>query len=196
VRSVKLHFRVPPSEVSDVALDEGSRASAALALVLLDELAGVRPARESLPIGCGIRDANADAVLLIGDRAMQPTEDRFVEIWDLGDRWFQWTGLPFVFAMWVARHEVDTSELAQRLATARDQGVSSMSEIAAREAAPLRLSAEVALEYLRDNLHFRLGDRELEGLERFRRLCADRGMVPSHNDSIRSQFQPHGCIKS
>jgi chorismate dehydratase len=196
VRSVKLHFRVPPSKVSRIALDEGSRTSAALALVLLEELAGVRPVPESLPIGCGVRDANADAVLLIGDRAMQPTQDQFVDIWDLGDRWFQWTGLPFVFAMWVARSGVDTSELSQRLATARDRGVSSVAAIAAREAPELGLSVETAHKYLRDNLHFTLGERELEGLERFRRLCADRGLVPSHNHSFREPFQSHGCIKS
>src|SRR5882724_6596010 len=41
VRSVKLHFRVPPKEVTRIALDEGSRTSGALALILLHELAGV-----------------------------------------------------------------------------------------------------------------------------------------------------------
>ncbi len=74
VLSVKLYFRVPPSEVKTLALDEGSRTSAALALVLLDELAGVQPTCEPLPIGCGLESTAADAVLLIGDRAILSRE--------------------------------------------------------------------------------------------------------------------------
>jgi Menaquinone biosynthesis len=70
VLSVKLHFRVPPRDVRRVALDEGSRTSAALTRILLAELYGVQPTWEPLPIGCGIETTNADAVLLIGDRAI------------------------------------------------------------------------------------------------------------------------------
>ena len=70
VLSVKLHFRVPPSEVRRVALDEGSRTSAALTQILLAEMCGVRPTWEPLPIGCGLETTDADAVLLIGDRAI------------------------------------------------------------------------------------------------------------------------------
>ena len=93
VLSVKLHFRVPPKDVRRVALDEGSRTSAALTQILLAEMCGVRPAWEPLPIGCGPETTDADAVLLIGDRAIaeggrgsgeRGEGDGFVEVWDLG----------------------------------------------------------------------------------------------------------------
>src|SRR5688572_19338423 len=74
VLSVKLFFRVPPAEVRRVALDEGSRTSAALTQILLAELCGVRPQWEPLPIGCGLESTDADAVLLIGDRAIANEE--------------------------------------------------------------------------------------------------------------------------
>ena len=74
VLSVKLHFRVPPRDVRRVALDEGSRTSAALTQILLAEKYGVRPAFEPLPIGCGLGESDADAVLLIGDRAIASRE--------------------------------------------------------------------------------------------------------------------------
>src|SRR6478672_9408004 len=64
VLSVKLHFRVPPADVRSIALDEGSRTSAALARILLAELYDVRPRLEPLPIGNGPETTNADAVLL------------------------------------------------------------------------------------------------------------------------------------
>jgi hypothetical protein len=75
VLSVKLHFRVPPADVRRVALDEGSRTSAALTRILLAEMYDIQPKWEPLPIGCGIDTTDADAVLLIGDRAI--SDNRF-----------------------------------------------------------------------------------------------------------------------
>jgi len=195
VLSVKLYFRVPPTEVQTLALDEGSRTSAALAQILLDELAGVRPECKPLPIGCGLESTSADAVLLIGDRAIQAEATSAVEVWDLGEKWLGWTGLPFVFATWVARPDVNTTELETQLATARDRGVAHLAEIAAAEAPLLGIDTELALHYLRDNLHFTLGEQEFAGLERFARLCARSGFVPKDAVRALTQMTTHGCTK-
>ena len=103
VLSVKLHSRVPWGEVKSLALDEGSRTSATLARILLAERHGVFPKLEPLPLDHRAQDSSADAILLIGDRAISPPDERFLGTWDLGEEWFEWTGLPFVFAMWVGR---------------------------------------------------------------------------------------------
>ncbi|MCR9120017.1 MAG: menaquinone biosynthesis protein, partial [bacterium] len=102
VLSVKLLTRKPFAEIKTLALDEGSRTSAALVQVLLAERFGIRPQLESLPIGNGVEDTTADAVLLIGDRAIHSPEGSFIDEWDLGEHWCEWAKLPFVFAMWVA----------------------------------------------------------------------------------------------
>jgi chorismate dehydratase len=188
VLSVKLYFRVPPGEVRTLALDEGSRTSAAIAQILLGEVAGVRPATEPLPIGCGLEDTAADAVLLIGDRAILADQTDAVEVWDLGEKWSEWTGLPFVFAAWVARPDVDTTQLEIELAAARDRGVAHLVEIAAAEAPPLGIEVELAHRYLRDNLHFTLGEQELAGLARFARLCVERGFVPKEAGRMVAQL--------
>jgi chorismate dehydratase len=184
VLSVKLHFRVPPRDVRRVALDEGSRTSAALTQILLAELCGVRPQWEPLPIGCGLETTDADAVLLIGDRAIasepspqSPAPSPFHEIWDLGKRWSDWTGLPFVFAMWVARPETDAAEVSAILDAARDEGVGRLAEIATREAPLLGISTELAMRYMRDNLHFKLGVEERAGLRKFYELCVAHGVA-------------------
>ena len=102
VLSVKLYSRVPWGEIKTLSLDEGSRTSATLARILLAERHGVFPELEPLPLDHRTEDTNADAILLIGDRAISPPVERFLGTWDLGEEWFAWTGLPFVFAMWVA----------------------------------------------------------------------------------------------
>jgi chorismate dehydratase len=193
VLSVKLYFRVPPSAVRTLALDEGSRTSAALAKILLDELAGALPDCEQLPIGCGLQDTSSDAVLLIGDRAIQTTEESVWEVWDLGQRWYEWTGKPFVFATWIARPGVDTTEVEPLLGAARDRGVANLAEIAATEASDLGISVDVAMRYLRDNLHFTLGAEEFDGLRQFTRLCVRRGLVPTDGLCVLENLPTHGC---
>ena len=232
VLSVKLHFRVPPAIVRTVALDEGSRTSAALTQILLAELHGVSPKWEPLPIGRGLDATAADAVLLIGDRAITSREQEArrgewraesseqgagsgeqkqmrrehtgsplqaqrstCDVWDLGEVWRDWTGLPFVFAMWTARPGVETNEIAPVLVAARDNGVRHLDEIAAAAASELEISVELATSYLRDNLHFSLGPAERDGLSRFYRLCLKHGLVPGQdNESFFEQHREHDCI--
>jgi chorismate dehydratase len=103
VWSVRVLFRVPPAEVKTLALDEGSRTSAALTQILLYENYGIKPETVPLPIDANWHQAHADAILIIGDRAMKPIEGDWVANWDIGQKWKQWSGYPCVFAMWVAR---------------------------------------------------------------------------------------------
>ncbi len=194
VLSVKLHFRVPPKEVRRVALDEGSRTSAALTQILLAEMCDVRPEWEPLPIGCGAETTDADAVLLIGDRAISNGEwgvgsgecgsTKHYGVWDLGEQWSAWTGLPFVFALWIGRDGANMSEMAGALGGARDQGVRQLDEIAEREGPLVGVSVDLAKTYLRDNLHFTMGAKEREGLQRFYELCVAHGLAPSGLEGV------------
>ena len=193
VMSVKLFFRTAPERVTRIALDEGSRTSAALAQVLLHERFSVRPAVERLPIGSGVESTDADAVLLIGDRAIGPhggpaphdhrsrgrQAGSFQLVWDLGDEWCRWTGLPFVFAVWAARADVVTDALEPQLMAARDRGVANLAAIAAVEAARHGLTVPQCLSYLRDNLHYQIGPAERDAIRRFHALTDSLGLLRS-----------------
>jgi chorismate dehydratase len=191
VLSVKLLFRTPPERVRSLALDEGSRTSAALARILLHERFGISPVRTPFPLGTSLAETTADAVLMIGDRAIQPPAEPFVEIWDLGDEWCRWSERSFVFAMWVARSGVELGGLEQALSDARDDGVAHLPQIAAIEGAAVGLSAEQAYSYFRDNLHFYMGPREQQGLELFYQHAAQLGLAPPgldlHYDDCRTR---------
>jgi chorismate dehydratase len=198
VLSVKLHFRVSPREVRRVALDEGSRTSAALTKILLADTCGVRPSWEPLAIGRGFESTDADAVLSIGDRAIQSSVDSvtaldFVEVWDLGERWCEWTGLPFVFAMWIARAGIDFSSATGLLSSARDEGTRNLPGIAAKEADALGISTDVATRYLRDNLHFKLGRKEQTGLRRFYEMCVKHDLAPRGFERMFEELLADGC---
>jgi chorismate dehydratase len=175
---VKLLFRTPPHKVRTLALDEGSRTSAALTRILLRERFGIEPARQPFPLGMKLDETTADAVLMIGDRAIHAPREGFVACWDLGEEWRRWSDLPFVFAMWVARAGVDAASLEEALNGARDDGVNHLPQIAAEEAGNVGLPEADVLSYLRDNLYFHLGPREQRGLELFYQHAAQLGLAP------------------
>jgi chorismate dehydratase len=186
VWSVRLLSRVPVREIKRLALDEGSRTSATMARVLLSEMYGLSPETTPLRIDQSPESADADAILLIGDRAMHPARGVYREIWDLGDRWCRWTELPFVFAMWVARPAVrsggfDMEWLASVLESSRDAGLRNLEQIASEESAAHGLTKEDLHRYFAENLHFRLGPGERLGLEAFRSRAAKFGLIPQHN---------------
>ncbi|REJ66145.1 MAG: hypothetical protein DWQ31_15785 [Planctomycetota bacterium] len=192
VLSVKLFSRVPVDRIQTLALDEGSRTSAALVQILLQEKYGVRPQLEGLPIGADLDDAAADAVLLIGDRAIHSPRGPFREVWDLGDRWTEWSSLPFVFAMWTARPGFQDETIDQALGMMRDAGLANLTAIAEREAAPLGLTIPQCYDYLKHNLHFFLGEAERQGLELFYRHACRLGMAPAGVDLEFAHLHPAG----
>jgi len=178
VLSVKVMFRVPPPRVRSLALDEGSRTSAALAQVLLSKLHGVHPKLTNLPLGSQPEQADADAVLVIGDRAICNDDRKFVEVWDLGEQWCRWAGLPMVFAMWVASPHVATAEVANAFSAARDNGCRHLREIASEQSLEMQLPLELVEGYLCHNLHFHLGYEQIRGLELFYQSAADLNLIP------------------
>lgn len=177
VWSVRLLSRVPVSKIRTLALDEGSRTSAAMVQVLLHEMHGLRPQTVPMAIDQTPESVDADAILLIGDRAMHPERGVYKEIWDLGDRWCRWTELPFVFAMWVARAGVDVGELPSILESSRDAGLANLESIAANLAGGHGLTKEDLHRYFAENLHFRLGPGERLGLQSFRDRATAIGLV-------------------
>ena len=179
VLSVTLFSRVPWAEIRTVALDEGSRTSAALTQILLRKRYGITPQIEPLPIDMEADDLTTDAVLLIGDRAMRACLPGFEYAYDLGQEWTDWTGLPMVFALWAVRDGVELSQkTAAAFGKAKNYGLSRAGQIAAREAPHLGLDSGYCRRYLTNIIHYDLGTRELAGLARYYSLAVELGLAP------------------
>jgi chorismate dehydratase len=179
VRSVKLFSRVPWASISRLALDAGSRTSQALAQIWLDMCHGVRPETvEELPLGVSALESTADAVLVIGDRAMRVPSEPFLEVVDLGEAWHALTGLPFVFALWVTRAGVDLGNLPEALERSRAAGLSAASFLARVHGPRLGLDYTTCYDYLTRILSYELGEPEIAGLTRFAAMAASMGLAP------------------
>ena len=178
VLSVTLFSRTPWSKIRRVTLDEGSRTSAALAQILLRERYHVQPEIRPLPLDQPAEQVDADAVLLIGDRAMHACLPGFAHAFDLGQEWHDWTGLPFVYAAWAVRDGVDLGPVADALAEAKRRGLENIGPIAAHEAQLLGLDAGFCRRYLANIIRFDLGPREQAGLQRYYQLACELGLAP------------------
>jgi chorismate dehydratase len=177
VMSVTLFSRAPWPEIQHVALDEGSRTSAAMAQILLRERYKVCPSLAPLPLAADAESVEADAVLLIGDRAMRACLPGFTYAYDLGQEWQDWTGLPFVYAVWAVRPGADLGDIAAALTEAKRRGCARIGEIAEREAKVLGLDAGFCRRYLQSMIQFDLGSREQMGLRRFYELACAVGLA-------------------
>lgn len=179
VRSVVL--ATPHKNLKDVrtiAIDTSSRTSSVLIQVIFREFLEIQPeCSTSLPDLRGMLDTS-DAALIIGDPAMVfPRED--LEVHDLAELWHQYTGLGFVFAMWMVRDRDVEQVRSVDFAGARDEGLAHLEEIIDVYRPKLDLPREELRSYLSDNITFDLDADMLAGLERYFMLAHKHGFIPS-----------------
>ena len=174
--TVRVFSRVPIERVSTLACDTDSHTSVGLARVLFAELYGAVP--EMVPLGGpGAADSSA-AKLLIGDKVVCEEPAGFPHQLDLGDAWKRLTGLPFVFAAWMAREGVDLGDLPERLTCAKRAGLANVDRIITRDGVPRGWPADVARRYLTEYLQFYVGARQLDAIERYHELAFKHGVLP------------------
>ena len=123
-----------------------------------------------------------EAVLLIGDEALRERErpdPRFPYRFDLAARWKDWTGLPFVFAIWSTRRTLTPArrgELQATIAASLERGIERIPEIASETAGPLGDRVTIA-RYLLD-FTYRFDEPERQGFDTFRRLLKEGNLLP------------------
>jgi chorismate dehydratase len=173
--TVRLFSRLPIASLERIHADGDSHTSVALLEVVLDALYGRRPELVAL----GSEPNNPDAVLLIGDKVVHAENGadtvRYPYQLDLGEAWRQLTGLPFVFATWLARADADLGPLPEVLARCRERNRGRTREIVAAHANGWPV--ELATRYLEQILRYELGERELEAIALFWKRCHALGLI-------------------
>jgi chorismate dehydratase len=136
-------------DARSVALDRSSRTSVALAKIVFREFLANEPEwREAEPDIDAMLDVN-DAALLIGDPSLKLAKDQRYRVFDMVELWRKYTGLGFIFAMWMSRETIGID-----FAAARDEGLKHAGDIATNYAADIGLSQSEMLEYLTNNIAY------------------------------------------
>ncbi|TLM68934.1 MAG: futalosine synthase [Deltaproteobacteria bacterium] len=188
VCSVLLFSRQPLEAVagSEIVLTGESATSVNLLQVLLREFCGAgevvfRVAGDATE---GVVAAGGSA-LLIGDRALHLAGSlpAGTQVYDLGELWYRFTGLPFVFALWIVRERAFAEwpeairEFRRRLDRSMARAFAALDDVAAAVAPQTSLSAAELVRYWRDSMSYELTDDHLAGLRRFFSLCCKYGLL-------------------
>jgi chorismate dehydratase len=190
VRSVMLFSKRPASELGarNVIVSRSSMTSVALLELLFENVWHARP--RFVPGDAEIKDVvvdsavDADARLVIGDAALvlgSNHRERYPFVYDLGQTWKDWTGQPFVFAVWVAQRSTSVKEalLAHAgLIASRDWGLRHLSQLAEQAHMATGVERSVCAEYL-SGLDYGLSYPHLAGLTEFYRRLVERGRIPN-----------------
>lgn len=184
VESVRIFSKKPIDEIQSLALDKSSRTSVALAKILLKRRLEALPDLTSCSPDDRLEEIESDAMLLIGDAAMKFMPDNQVFALDLGEEWKRLTSLPFVYAMWVAKADIDTEALRGKLLEAREKGLARIEDISSQAESELTIDKDVSINYLRDIIKYDLGHRELESLRLFQKYAAEDGLCLGDVDIV------------
>ena len=162
IRSVRA-FRRRGKKIRTVGCDQSSATTVALLKLLLhhvhrDEVAG-EPEFSTIKPTLQPDALPHDLVMLIGDPGLEADPGER-EIWDLGTEWVQWTGLPFVFALWGMRPDVDHAAVLPALHRGRTVG---------RERG--------AVDGTEGAAHYELDAEDVRGVRRFWAECRALGLA-------------------
>ena len=163
VASVALFSQVPMDQIEKVYLDYQSRTSVALAKILFKQF--WKKEVEFLNATEGyINQINGNtAGIIIGDRALVSL-DKFEHIYDLGLAWKAYSGLPFVFAAWVANKPIPL-EFIEAFDAANGYGLSHLEDVIAL--IPANEQVYDLHKYYTENISYELTPEKKAGLDKF-----------------------------
>lgn len=167
VKTVCLFSNTPIEDVKKVYLDYHSKTSVALTKVLLKKYWKLQPVLTPSTEGYLDTLEEATAYLAIGDKTMG-LESRFRYIYDLGEIWQDWTGLPFVFAAWVSNKTLP-DDFIQEFNAALKTGLEHIQELI--YILPTQYFEFDLKEYFTKNISYTLDNAKRQGLERFLEEC-------------------------
>jgi chorismate dehydratase len=183
VMSILLESKVPIEDLDKkvVALTTASATSVVLLRILLEVRYEIQPGYTQYEQGVDDPSEQADAMLTIGDLALtKASMPEFPYRYDLGELWHEFTGLPFVFALWHVNYKKnidrDIAVLYDILITSRTYGVSHLRELATSQAYRFNVPAETLFLYW-NSFSYDFGNYEQKGLLAFYGYAAEIGAV-------------------
>ena len=185
VRSVCIVTRdLELSDLTSVSLDVSSRTSVVLTKTIFREFIGREPEWKNERPDLTAMLAASDAALLIGDPALviadgdKHTDGTILRKFDLAEVWRLFTGLGFVFAMWMTR----LGSVPIDFAAARDEGVEHIDEIISNYQSEIKLDREEMRRYLSDNISYEPDAEMLEGMDLYFKLANKHGLIEDYRD--------------
>ncbi|MDP1622279.1 MAG: menaquinone biosynthesis protein [Bacteroidales bacterium] len=164
VKTVLLLSKVPLEQITRVHLDPDSRTSVELVKVLAGYYWKVDPVWDTLTDEQALATGDIESLVAIGDKTFRIRQD-FKYVYDLAAEWVSFTGLPFVFAVWVSRKRLP-DDVIHQFTKAISYGIERKSECLEYFSDKLP-ECDYCLNYLEKNISYDFDERKKEGLKKF-----------------------------
>lgn len=164
VASVMLYSDVPLEKITTVLLDYQSRTSVSLVKVLANKFWKINPKWVAAKENFEEEIKESTAAVIIGDRTFG-LENKYKFSYDLAEEWQKYTGLPFVFACWVANKQLPDAfieEFNQALKTGLNNRSELILELEKSKLYPTNIDT-----YLNQNIDYYYDSAKKQGLELF-----------------------------
>lgn len=209
VRSLLIVSKMPIRAVRSLALDQSSRSTQALTRILCEDHWNIDPQFAEATPDVAQMLKSADAALVIGDPALRIAiqaeqcanpgadgewicggaqvglaQEPKLHLYDVVHEWWQLTERPAVLAVWAARPQVATPELAADFSDSLAFGLKHLPEICAEAARDLQLPEKELSLYLRTNIDYSLDAENLKGLNEFFTRAARLQLVPQFSPLV------------
>lgn len=163
VKSVLLLANQPIEQLKKIYLDTDSMTSVNLVQVLAREFWKINP--NWIKLDSGKTDfTEKEGVVLIGDKTFGICK-KFSFCYDLAAEWIKFTGLPFVFALWISKKQLPRDFIDQ-LNAAFQWGIDHI-EHCITTSLPDTLSNKQILDYLKNDISYEFDRKKYQGMELF-----------------------------
>lgn len=164
VKTVLLLSNKKIPEIKTIGLDIESATSVRLVKIFARHYWNIKPEWQQMNVREFKKYPETDALVVIGDKAVELSK-HFLHKTDLAAEWHRFTGLPFVFAVWVCRNNLHETYI-NKFSSAIQFGIENISEVV-KKYKPL-ISSGLDLEsYYRDNIDYRLDEFKKLSLQKF-----------------------------
>jgi chorismate dehydratase len=164
VKTVLLLSKVPLEQITHVSLDFDSRTSVELVKVLAKNYWKIKPQWENLKSGQATSIHNIESLVAIGDKTFE-MRTKFPYVYDLAEAWNKFSGLPFVFAVWISRKKL-SEEKSSQFTSALSYGIHHKRECIEYFSDKLPRCGD-CLSYLEHNISYVFDEEKKKGLTKF-----------------------------
>lgn len=169
VKSVLLLSNTELSSLKTIYLDNDSRTSVNLVKILAEKFWKITPQWKNLSELSGELSEN-EGMVLIGDKTFG-LSSQFQYCYDLAGEWIKFTGLPFVFAVWISRIPLPET-FEKSFESALNWGVQNR-EQSVIVAENLHITEQQLISYLKNDISYPLDEAKRKGMELFLKFLSD-----------------------
>jgi len=166
IKHIQLFFKKGLKEIQTIAVDQNVSGEDVLLKILMREKYVLSPEFIYLPADLDNMFAQADAALIIGDKALSNYNSYPARL-DLNEEWLDFTGLPFVYAFWVGRELTVTTDEVALIQNSYNVGKNNIQKIAKDYASDKNEDWTFYFDYLNRDLVFTFSEQEKDGLLEF-----------------------------